>query len=429
MKHTYIRDYRSRAPMRAFSRTGIKKSATTTLVEQKNLPLASHVSKRRTFGTLKNFFPGFLEIVLSFLPLKERGMLMTVNLEFHRIIPSLPMDCMSVPYDPVIFQKLVQTFRTKLIGIKADRLDALVPTTVKRLSINSVEDLDKNIGRYQNLVELRIDCLERRSEENYFGEALSKVAPQLRILHIRYRNFSWVFQDFTNLEELCIVWCEEIPDIAIQNMRHLKRLYLRDQHFPPSAFIGLDSLELFHFDNCRTICNNTFIGMPNLKNLIMSGICLNEISDEAFVHLRKLESLTLPPDIYGQCKFTLEIFKHLPNLKSLDAAFSSLLTPELFKVLPPLDFLDIRQCSYNRMKLSRNMFSELCVKEMNIDASYVYLSRADFDCLSKNGLKTLNYILDWNAETRFSPITYKKVVFTRANFKKFIKVALRNSVS
>jgi len=317
-------------------------------------------------------------------------------------------------------------------GIHLDVLDeTTILPNLQRLRINSVgTDFAKNIVRFPAVTELRIDCLNGRAGEKYVGDDLWKLMPQLKTLHIRYRDFSWQLGNFAYLEELCLVECPSFTDDCFRGLSRLQRLYLREvPNITDGAFKHMPNLTKLHLDESMNIGDAAIQCLPNLEILDISCVsdrCKYTLTDKAFINLSKLEELHLPcvyyVCYYEICKLSLELFKYLPNLKRLYAIDSSLMNAELFQVLPPLDVLEIGNES-DDLKPQNNMFTKLRVKELVVDSSILpnnYITQEDLDCMIANGLEKVSVILDSWAESRFSPKTQAKKTFSSKNINDFL---------
>jgi hypothetical protein len=324
-----------------------------------------------------------------------------------------------------ISEKLIQTFpRAK--GLHLDVLNETINLpNLQRLQINSVgTGFAENIVRFP-VTELRIDCLNGRDEEEYVGDDLWTLKPQLNTLHIRYRDFSWPLGNFAYLEELCLVWCDKFTDDCFRDLSRLQRLYIRDmKSITDGAFQHMPNLTKLHLDGDINIGDAAIQCLPNLKILKMRNISLNNtLTDKAFINLSKLEELHLPCIYevyeYENCKLSLELLKYLPNLKRLHAMCSTLMKAELFQVLPPLDVLEVGH-GWGHFEAQNNMFSNLHVKELIVDSSVDYITQEDLDCMIANGLEEVSFILDWWSDSRFSPIVQAKKTFSSKNIGDFL---------
>jgi hypothetical protein len=317
--------------------------------------------------------------------------------------------------------------KVNLVGLESEGLDKTFPqaegihldvldeTTnlpnLQRLRINSVgTDFAKNIVRFPAVTELRIDCLNGRAGEEYVGDDLWNIMPQLRTLHIRNRDFSWQLGNFAYLEELRLVECPSFTDDCFRGLSRLQRLYLRDvRNITDGAFKHMPNLTKLHLIGYINIGDAAIQCLPNLEILDISGvdgICKYTLTDKAFINSSNLEELQLPyvDEVYNyeNCKLSFELFKYLPNLKRLYAIDTSLMNAELFQVLPPLDVLEIGNES-DDLKPQNNMFSKLRVKKLVVDFSVTkYITQEDLDCMIANGLEKVSYILDSWAKKTFS---------------------------
>lgn len=339
--------------------------------------------------------------------------LLCINSQFNHLVRQLQVDFVSAECTPEISRKLVHMFpRAK--GVHLDILDeTVVLPNLHRLRINSVgSGFAEHIVRFP-ITELRIDCLGGRDEEEYVGEDLWTLKPQLETLHIRYRKFSWPLGNFTFLVELCLVECDNFTDECFRGLSGLQRLYLRHMDITDAAFQHMPNLVKLHFEGCQNIGDAAIQCLTKLRFLKMKNISYNNgLSDEAFVNSKELEELHLPQACdHDQYRFTLELFKHLPKLKRLFVKQSAIATAELSQVLPPLDVLETSHL---------HELSNLCVKELIVDKNFDFLSPADLDCLVSNGLVELSYILDYWADSRFSPVVQIKKTFTPKNIQEFL---------
>jgi hypothetical protein len=330
-----------------------------------------------------------------------------------------------------IYDNLIKTF-PRARGLHLDALNETINLpNLQRLRINSVgTGFAENIVRLP-VTELRIDCLNGRDVEEYVGDNLWTLKPQLNTLHIRYRDFSWPLGKFAYLEELCLAECTSFTDDCFRGLSKLQRLYIRDMSITDGAFQHMPNLKKLHLDGDINIGDAAIQCLPKLKILNMSEIsCYNTLTDNAFINLSKLEELHLPrvyEFFYEHCYLSFKLFKYLPNLKRLHAACSTLMKAELFQVLPPLDVLEVGK-GYNDIKPQNNMFSNLIVKKLIVDPyvklivdpSVNYITQEDLDCMIANGLEEVSFILDWWAESRFSPITQAKKTFSSKNIIDFL---------
>ena len=256
---------------------------------------------------------------------------------------------------------------------------------------------------------------------------LSPYIPNLKTLHIRYRHKmpNSFISNFRNLEELCLVYCHKnITSDAFINLKKLERLYIRENHnITDDAFEHLPQLKLLHFESQNRLTDKAFQYLENLETLKYDGSHTN-FTDDAFLNLKNLTSLSCRYDK----NITSNIFVHLPKLKILDILeCTQLLAKETFDKLPRLEYLDARTVHHYQhtdkfIKPEKNMFKNLRVKHLNLDAGYKHLSRKDLDDLVKNGLETLNIIKDEEQDTRFSPVFQKRIILSKDNIRKFLKI-------
>jgi hypothetical protein len=92
---------------------------------------------------------------------------------------------------------------------------------------------------------------------------------------------------------------------------------------------------------------------------------------------------------------------------------------DLFRVLPPLDILEVGH-GWGHLEAQNNMFSNLRVKELIVDSSVDYITQEDLDCMIANGLEEVSFILDWWSDSRFSPIVQAKKTFSSKNIGDFL---------
>lgn len=403
--------------------------------------------------------PDIMDIILMFLDLPDLIKQMTTSKHFNRIIRTLPVNFFGYNYPENISLDLMRTFprlQSITLGqtayqslnisdkqfffnfphLQQIHLDVATESFIglpnlKSLRVNSVMNLDKNIKllpNKDNLKMLAIDCLNRRSDELYDGEHLSDIMPNLETLHVRYRDFTDNFyHNFRGLIELCLVWCNEITDEAFRDLPNLERLYMRNTSIGDDAFRYIPQLKLLHFEDCFGLTNKAFQHLTQLECLKIPYLSSTQgITDDAFIHLGNLKELRLPAmhdDSADQNSFTVGIFKYLPNLKRLDLSGSNLLGPELFKVLyQKFDWLNICQLSRKPFKMTRKIFLKLYVKELYIDETYVRMTRDDLNCLVKNGLKHLSFVIDrYFTDSRFSPIIYNNKTFDAKNARNYFR--------
>jgi hypothetical protein len=337
-----------------------------------------------------------------------------VNRQFNQLVHPLQVDFVSSECTPEFSQKLVHMFpRAK--GLHLDVLDeTVVLPNLQRLRINSVGNgFAENIVRFP-ITELRIDCLGGRSEEEYVGEDLWTLKPQLETLHIRFRDFSWPLGNFAFLAELCLVECNNFTDECFRGLSGLQRLYLRHMDITDAAFQHMPNLVNLHFEGCQNIGDGAIQCLSKLRVLKMRNISSNsQLSDEAFVNSKELEELHIPR-VYDQdhYQFTEELFKYLPNLKRLFLVNSSLLGG----VWQPLELLELSDPFHEAGEVLGN----LRVKELVFEKeNYDFLTPADLHFLVLNGLEELSFIMDKWADSRFSPVVQIKKTFTLKNMKDF----------
>ena len=340
--------------------------------------------------------------------------LMCVNSQFNHLVRQLQVDFVSAECTLEISQKLVHMFpRAK--GLHLDALDeTVVLPNLHRLRINSVgAGFAEHIVRFP-ITELRIDCFGGKSEEEYVGEDLWTLKPQLETLHIRFREFSWPLGNFPFLVELCLVECDNFTDECFRGLSGLQRLYLRHMDITDAAFQHMPNLVKLHFDGCQNIGDSAIQCLTKLRFLKMQNISWNsQLSDEAFVNSKELEELHLPR-VYEQdhYQFTEKLFKYLPNLKRLFLVNSSLLGG----VWQPLERLEWSEPFHK----GAHVLCNLRVKEIVFEKeNYNFLTPADLRFLVLNGLEELSFIMDEWSNSRFSPVVQIKKTFTLENMKDF----------
>ena len=337
-----------------------------------------------------------------------------VNRQFNQLVHLLQVDCVSSECTPEFSRKLVHMFpRAK--GLHLDVLDeTVVLPNLQRLRINSVGNgFAENIPRFP-VKEIRIDCLGKRSNEEYVGEDLWTLKPRLETLHIRFREFSWPLGNFAFLAELCLVSCDNFTDECFRGLTGLQRLYLRNMDITDAAFQHMPNLAKLHFEGCPNIGDGAIQCLSKLRVLKMRNISSNsQLSDEAFVNSTELEELHLPR-VYDHDEyfFTENVFKYLPNLKRLFLVNSS-----VGGVWQSLDLLELSDPFHEGW----DVLPKLRVKELVLDKEkYDFITHGELHSLVLNGLEKLSFIMEEWAESRFSPVVQIKKTFNLKNMKDFL---------
>ena len=394
----------------------------------------------------------YMQTIIAHVPVK-----MTTNkiisydqfeMSFVKFFPSVSSVCLSyyikIDYElPTLFSSCLRNVK-ELVIKKPGSYFANLPK-LERLTVCSIYKLEEYLPllpSLKNLNFLKIDY-DRVEDDGYDTDDdnhdavnsnkdfryvdLSQYIPKIKTLHIRYRHKmpNSFISNFHNLEELCLVYCHKnITSDAFINLKKLERLYIRDNYnITDDAFEHLPQLKLLHFESQNRLTDRAFQYLVNLETLKYFGSDTN-FTDDAFVNLKNLTNLSCRYDK----NITSKIFVHLPKLKFLDILeCTQLLVKETFDKLPRLEYLDVRSVNHCEhadkfIKPEKNIFKKLRVKHLNLDASYMNLSRKDFDDLVKNGLQTLNIVRDETEDTRFSPFFQKRIILSKDNVKKFLKI-------
>ena len=106
----------------------------------------------------------------------------------------------------------------------------------------------------------------------------------------------------------------------LQTIVDLDLNFMQITHLAPNVFAGLGNVMTLNLkDNwIDSIVNETFIGLPNLRKLILSGMAIksSSIDEDAFIGLDSLEDFELSSNNLET--IDRDIFKHIkPTLKSL----------------------------------------------------------------------------------------------------------------
>jgi hypothetical protein len=303
---------------------------------------------------------------------------------------------------------------------------------LEQLVLTKLEGCDKYLTQCKSLQFLKIDfCRDENNGFNY--DSISLDLKNLKTLHVRYRyNINnMFFSRFTNLEELCLVWCPQITDNVFTHMPKLERLYLRcNENLTGEMFKFLPNLKLLHYEDQGEM------SFEHLSNLETLNITLkytdmnirNRIKEEEFRHLVNLKDLTIYHscgDLYNcRCNITSNVFTRLPKLNKLNLyRCNHLLTKQTFDILPTLDTLYIN-FGYDEVCLpyEKNRFNKLKVKHIILDYGFKYAQRKDLKHLIKNGTQTLSVIKDEYQETRFSPLFQEKIILSGRDILRFFKI-------
>jgi hypothetical protein len=351
---------------------------------------------------------------------------------FHHALSLNVNDDKSLDFqNPLLFKKTpyVKHLRVLQAGPYLPNLRNL-----EQLVLTKLEGCDKYLTSCYQLQKLKIDFC--RDEDNSFNyDSISLDLKNLKILHVRYRyNINnTFFSRFTNLEELCLVWCPQITDNVFTHMPKLERLYLRcNENLTGKMFKFLPNLKLLHYEDQGEM------SFEHLSNLETLNITLkythmnirNRFKEEEFRHLVNLKDLT----IYHSCgdlydcmcvkHLTSNVFTMLPKLKSLNLyRCNHLLTKQTFDILPALDTLYIN-FGYDEVCLpyEKNRFNKLKVKHIILDYGFKYAQRKDLKNLIKNGTETLTVIKEEYRETRFSPLFQEKIILSGHDILRFFKI-------
>jgi hypothetical protein len=419
---------------------------------------------------LKDIINGYIEPInieiLQFLNIKELCELMLVNKFMNQHAHKVPVEYYLDNLELKAYNQFAKTFpNAKSLNIvKDESIDFQDPNLFNRMrNLRSLQILQSglcftslcrlerlvvrkltNIEQYLPLLPtrnslsfLKIDyCREEERNENFTYVDISQFVPNLQTLHIRYRNIPFNYLDnFTNIVELCLVWCQNITSESFKYLTKLERLYARDNGITDDAFIYLLNLKLLHFEG-EDITDSAFKYLPKLETLNLKlKNCIrhdNEqlIKEDGFKYLINLKNLTIHNSCSRPLDITSKIFTVLPKLKSLNLhCCDSMINKDTFDLLPELDYMEIDFGYYDEPIIcEKNIFSKLKVKHLALDRAFRHITRKDLKDLMKNGMQTLNIIKESYADSRFSPVFQEKIVLTGKDILRFFKIKKINKI-
>jgi hypothetical protein len=334
--------------------------------------------------------------------------------------------------DPMLFSRTpyVKALRTLQAGPYLSKLHYM-----KQLVVTKLEGFDKYLTS-KSLEFLKIDfCREENGTYDY--DNILPNLKNLKILHVRYRHTmpNTYISTFTNLIELCLVWCCQITDDAFQSLPKLERLYLRcNENITSNIFRYLPNLKLLHFED-QIFTEEAFMYLSNLESLTLTlkHTSMNErnrMEEDWFkymVNLKHLSITHLCSCLYDcECvkNITPNVFRLLPKLKSLYLyRCNHLITKQMFDLLPALDMLDIH-VGYDEecIPYEKHIFKNLKVKHIKLDYGFRYMQRKDLKKLIENGTQTLSVVKEQYRETRFSPIFQERIILYGRDILRFFKI-------
>ena len=405
--------------------------------------------------------------ILRFLAIKELCESMLVNKFMNKLVHQVPVEFYLDNLAVEDYSKFAIAFpNAKSLNIENDKsIDFQDPTLFDRVSnlrslqilqsglcFTSLRRLERlvvsnltNIEQYLPLLPtrnslsfLKIDyCREEERNESFNYVDISQFVPNLQTLHIRYRNIPFNYLDnFTNVIELCLVWCQNITSESFKYLTKLERLYARDNGITDDAFMYLPNLKLLHFEG-ESITDGAFKYLPKLETLKLKlENCIrhnNEqlIKEDGFKYLINLKNLTIRNSCSRPLDITSNIFTVLPKLKSLCLyGCAIMVNKDTFDILPELDYMEIDfgYCDDETIICKKNIFSKLKVKHLAFDRAFRYITRKDLKDLIKNGTQTLNVIKNSYADTRFSPVFQEKIVLSGKDIIRFLKIKKINKI-
>lgn len=340
--------------------------------------------------------------------------------------------------DPNLFNRMgnLRSLQILQSGVCFSSLHRLEHLVIKKLT--TIEQYLPLLPTRNSLSFLKIDyCREEERDENFTYVDISQFIPNLQTLHIRYRNIPFNYLDnFTNIVELCLVWCQNITSESFKYLTKLEKLYARDNGITDGAFMYLPNLKLLHFEG-EDITDGAFKYLSKLETLKLKlKNCTRHngeqlIKEDGFKYLVNLKDLTINNFCSRPLDITSNIFTMLPKLKSLNLyCCDNMVNKDTFDLLPELDYMEIDFGYYNDQPIicRKNIFSKLKVKHLALDCAFRYITRKDLKDLMKNGMQTLNIIKDSYANTRFSPVFQEKIVLSGKDILRFFKIKKINRI-
>lgn len=352
---------------------------------------------------------------------------------FPRALSLNVKDDTSLDYmDPMLFSRTpyVNALKIMQAGPYLSNLHYM-----KQLVVTKLEGTDKYLTS-TSLEFLKIDfCREENGTYDY--DNILPNLKNLKILHVRYRHTmpNTYISTFTNLIELCLVWCCYITDEVFQSLPKLERLYLRcNENITGTMFRYLPNLRLLHFED-QIFTEEAFMYLTNLESLTLKlkHTSMNErnrMKEDWFKYMVNLKYLSMShicSCLYDcECvqNITPNVFRLLPKLKSLELyRCNHLITKQMFDLLPALDMLDI-QVGYDEecIPYEKHIFKNLKVKHIKLDYGFRYIQREDLKKLIENGTQTLSVVKEQYRETRFSPIFQERIILSGRDILRFFKI-------
>jgi len=275
------------------------------------------------------------------------------NKSLHRLMIHL--------HGPHILERMVVDFKDESREISDD--ESLSDSTetsseedeesdrLNELRYNSCTKILKKCKRLIHLVILNSDCvigdiavisslkylsyLEYNIDDKFPNELRYEKLINLETLIIsdtfKVRNCDFKF--LIKLKHLELIGeCNDIDDEAFTFLPNLESLTISNENITNIAIQSLPHLKHLHIRN-NIIDNQAFINSSEMRNLFIDNV---NITDEAILYMPKLEEL----EIHGIAKLTNEIFKYTLNLKSLHAIYIDI-TNETIRSLRNLSSLTI----------------------------------------------------------------------------------------
>ena len=186
---------------------------------------------------------------------------------------------------------------------------------------------------------------------------------------------------------------ESLMGVRIQKINDKKDHYYHDSGIKTGAFSDLDALTSITIEGFKTINQEAFSNLPNLKELTLSGLA-GSIPKRAFYNMKNLKEITFEKSTIGWSIET-NAFEDLPSLEHLDLSNLGIrsIEPDAFSNLPRLNYLDLSNNQY--LKYIGN---SLATASANM---YVNLTKTKVTTISENSFKVFfENILENNGEGR-----------------------------